>query len=228
MKTGKVFGALGVLIFLTIIFLISFIFVKNFYFVMGDPKVVRDVIQKYGIMSYIVYFLLYIFQIFFAPIPGQVLNIASGMLFGPLKGFFISWFAAVIGGFLAMLVSRFFGKRIINLFLEERVESFILDITKKGLPLILFLAIFPNPIGDGLFYIAGLTSIPLRILIVLIAICRIPGILIYVVAGDKIMAMGSKGWVIGGIGFLIALVLYFTLRKKTERIFEKYIKKFKP
>ncbi|MEO0095623.1 MAG: VTT domain-containing protein [candidate division WOR-3 bacterium] len=226
MKIKRFFGFFGVIVFFTIIVLVSIIFVKNFKFIINDPEAVRDSIQRYGLISYFVYFLLYIFQIFFAPIPGQVLNVASGMLFGPLKGFLLSWIAVIVGGFLAMLVSRFFGKKMLDIFTEERALHFKQMITKKGLPLILFLAIFPNPIGDGLFYLAGLTTIPLKILVVLIAFCRIPGILIYVAAGDRIMSMGIKGWVMGGVGFLIALILYFLLRKKVEKFFEKYINKF--
>ncbi|MEO0129563.1 MAG: VTT domain-containing protein [candidate division WOR-3 bacterium] len=226
MKIKRFFGFFGAIVFFTIIVSVSIIFVKNFNFIVNDPEAVRDAIQRYGLVSYFIYFLLYIFQIFFAPIPGQVLNIASGMLFGPLKGFLVSWLAVIVGGFLAMLVARIFGKKILYLFAEGGTLRLEQMITKKGLPLILFLAIFPNPIGDGLFYLAGLTMIPLKVLIVIIGFCRIPGILIYVVAGDRIMAMGIKGWVMGGVGFLIALILYFLLRKKVEEFFEKHINKF--
>ncbi|MCX7994434.1 MAG: VTT domain-containing protein [candidate division WOR-3 bacterium] len=225
MKLKQIFGISGVIAFFAIIFVVSTLFVRNFGFITSDPQKVRNEIQGYGFTAYLIYFFLYIFQIFFAPVPGQVLNVASGMLFGPLKGFLVSWSAVITGGLFAMLVSRFFGKKILYLFVEERALAFEHEITKRGLPLILFLAILPNPVGDGLFYLAGLTTVPLKILIVLIAICRIPGILIYVIAGDKIMVLGIKGWIIGGIGFLIALILYFTLRKKMEKLFEVYIKK---
>lgn len=227
MKPKQILGILGMVVFFGIIFSVSIIFVKNFNFIINDPSAVRDTIQRYGIVAYLIYFLLYVFQIFFAPIPGQVLNVASGMLFGPLKGFFVSWTAVIIGGFLAMLVSRFLGKKVLYLFVEEKAMIFQQEITKRGLPLILFLAIFPNPIGDGLFYLAGLTNVPLRILIALIAICRIPSILIYVIAGDKIMVAGIRGWVIGGIGFLIALVLYLLFKDKFAPFLERYLDRLK-
>ncbi len=225
MTRRQIFGVISILLILVIIILVSIIFVSNFKSIINDPVAVRESIQGYGMMAYLVYFLLYIFQIFFAPIPGQVLNIVSGMLFGPLKGFLISWFAVITGGFLAMLVSRFFGKKILHLFLEERALGFEKEITRRGLPLILFLALFPNPIGDGLFYLAGLTTISLKVLIFIIALCRIPGILIYVIAGDKVMSSGFKGWIIGGIGFILAIALYFIYRRKFERLFDRYISK---
>jgi uncharacterized membrane protein YdjX (TVP38/TMEM64 family) len=220
----QILGVISTLVIIAVIILISIIFVSNFKSIINDPVVVRETIQRYGIMAYLVYFLLYIFQIFFAPIPGQILNIVSGMLFGAFKGFLISWLAVIIGGSLAMLVSRFFGKRIINLFLEENAINFEREITRRGLPLILFLALFPNPVGDGLFYLAGLTTLPLKILIFVIALCRIPGILIYVIAGDKTLSLGLKGWLIGGLGSLLAIIFYLIFNRKIERLFECYIK----
>lgn len=227
MKAKTITGILSIVIFGVFIILISFFFMKNFGSIIDDPVMLRQTIGEYGIIAYGIYFLLYIFQIFFAPVPGQVLNVASGMLFGTFRGFFVSWLAVIAGGFLAMLFSRYFGKRLLKWFLEEKALRFEKVITRRGLSLIIFLAIFPNPIGDGLFYLAGLTNIPLKILTFLIALCRIPGILIYVVAGNKIVSAGIKGWIIGGIGFLLALLFYYLCQKKIESIYEKYINRIK-
>lgn len=225
MKAKTIVGILSIVIFLAFIILISLLFMKKFGSIIDDPIRLRQAIGEYGIVAYAIYFLLYIFQIFFAPVPGQVLNVASGMLFGTFRGFLVSWLAVILGGFLAMLFSRYLGKRLLKWFLEEKALNFEEVITRRGLSLIIFLAIFPNPIGDGLFYLAGLTSIPLKILIFIIAICRIPGILIYVIAGNKIMSAGIKGWIIGGIGFLLALLLYYFFRRNIELVFEKYMKR---
>ncbi|MEO0160709.1 MAG: VTT domain-containing protein [candidate division WOR-3 bacterium] len=226
MKIKRILSFCGSIVFFFIIVLVSIIFIKNFNFIVNDPEAVRDEIQSYGFVSYLIYFLLYIFQIFFAPVPGQVLNIVSGMLFGPLRGFFISWCAVIVGGFLAMLGVRVFGKKILYFLVEEKALRIEEQITKKGLPLIIFLALFPNPIGDGIFYLAGMTTISLKILIVLIACCRIPGILFYVLAGNWIMDLGPRGWLIGGGGTLVALLLYVVFERRLETAFEKYIQRF--
>lgn len=223
MNIKKITGIFSIVIFWVFIIIISFIFMKNFKSIIDDPVMFRQTIGEYGIIAYGIYFLLYIFQIFCAPIPGQVLNVASGMLFGTFRGFIISWLAVIAGGFLAMLFSRYFGKRLLKWFLEEKALRFEKVITRRGLPLIIFLAIFPNPIGDGLFYLAGLTNIPLKIMIFLIALCRIPGILIYVIAGNKMILAGVRGWIITGIGLFLAVLLYYLCRNKIEKIFERYL-----
>ncbi|MGQ9664846.1 MAG: TVP38/TMEM64 family protein [bacterium] len=223
MKVKTVAGIFSIMIFFVFIILISFIFMKKFGHTIGDPLMFRQTIGEYGMIAYGIYFLLYLFQIFFAPIPGQVLNVASGMLFGTFRGFLVSWLAVIVGGFLAMLFSRYFGKKLLNWFFEEKALRFERTITRRGLSLIIFLAIFPNPLGDGLFYLAGLTHIPLKILISLIAICRIPGILIYVIAGNKIISAGIRGWIIAGIGLFLVILLYYLCRNKIETIFERYL-----
>ncbi len=217
----KILGVVGLCIFLGVIVSISFIFIKRFGPMIESPDKVREIIGGYGVWAYLIYFLFYIFQIFFAPVPGQVLNVASGMLFGPFRGFLVSWGSVIAGGFLAMLVSRCLGKKILYWFLEEKALGFERELTRRGLAMIIFLAIFPNPIGDGLYYLAGLTAIPLKFLIGIIALCRIPGIAAYVFLGDRILKAGVKGGVIAGIGFLLAVVLYFLFKDKFERFFER-------
>ncbi len=149
MKIGKkILGVVSLCIFLGVIISISMIFIKKFGTVIESPVEIRKIIAGYGVWAYLIYFLIYIFQIFFAPVPGQVLNVASGMLFGPVRGFLVSWSSVIVGGFLAMLVSRYLGKKILQWFLEEKALGFERELTRRGLPMILFLAIFPNPIGD--------------------------------------------------------------------------------
>uniref|UniRef100_A0A7C4XLH5 TVP38/TMEM64 family membrane protein n=1 Tax=candidate division WOR-3 bacterium TaxID=2052148 RepID=A0A7C4XLH5_UNCW3 len=221
----KIIGIIGLTLFIFFIVFISIIFIRRFGGVIESPIEIRKAIEVYGIKSYLVFFLLYIFQIFFAPVPGQVLNIASGILFGPARGFLVSFCGVLVGGFLAMAITRYLGKKILYYFLEEKGIGFEKEITKRGLPLIIFLAIFPNPIGDGIYYLAGLTRISLKLLIGIIGICRIPGILVYVIAGDKILTAGIKGWIVGAGGFLLAILFYLAFRKKIEKVFERIIDK---
>jgi uncharacterized membrane protein YdjX (TVP38/TMEM64 family) len=225
MNSRKIAGLIGVAVFMLFVLFFSLFFVRKFSALMEDPAGVRQSIAAYGSVAYLVYSLLYIFQIFFAPVPGQVLNVASGMLFGAWRGFLLSWAAGATGGFLALVVSRYLGRSVLYWFLEEKAAGFEKEVSRRGLPLIAFLALFPNPIGDGLFYLAGLTGIPLKVLVPMIAFLRVPGILIYVVAGDRIMMSGGRGWIIGSVGFLAAIVLYVVCGKKLEKIFEKFMRR---
>jgi uncharacterized membrane protein YdjX (TVP38/TMEM64 family) len=91
------------------------------------------------------------------------------------------------------------------------------------LSFILFLAIFPTPLGDGVFYLAGLTTIALKVLVPIIALGRLPGIVIWVLLGDKILGAGVAGWIIGILGSFCAVGLYLVFQKRFEAFFDKMV-----
>jgi uncharacterized membrane protein YdjX (TVP38/TMEM64 family) len=219
----RMIGIAGTILFFVFIILVSYLFVKKYGFLLRDPVEFRAAIRGYGGRGYLVYLALYILQIIFAPIPGQVLNISSGILFGAGKGIIISWIAVFLGGSLATVLSRLLGRKILEFILDDRAWKFEQEITKRGLPFIFFLALFPTPLGDGVFYLAGLTTIALRVLIPIIALGRVPGIVIWVLLGDKILRAGIAGWIIGILGSIAAVGLYLIFQKKFEVFFDKLV-----
>ncbi len=222
----RLIGIAGVVIFIAFLSIVSFLFIKNFGGLVENPQHIREVVTDYGISGYLVFALINIFQILFAPIPGQVMTLSSGILFGIVGGIVVTWVSVMIGGTIAMSVSRLLGRKILDYLLDEKAKGFERKITKRGLPFIMFLAIFPNPIGDGLFYLAGITDLPLKILLPLIALGRLPGIVISVLIGDRILVAGIKGWIIGSIGFLLAALCYITFRRKLEALAERITLKY--
>jgi uncharacterized membrane protein YdjX (TVP38/TMEM64 family) len=216
-------GLSGTVLFFGVIILISYFFVKRYGFLITDPVRFRAVIRGYGGRGYLVYFLLYILQIVFAPIPGQVVTISSGMLFGVAMGVALSWAAVLIGGGLAIAISRVLGRKILEYILDDQAWKFEQEITKRGLSFIFFLTLFPNPVGDAVFYLAGLTTIPLRVLIPVMVLGRLPGIIVWVVLGDKILKAGVAGWIIGILGSCAVFGFYLIFQKKFEAVFEKMV-----
>ena len=219
----RMIGIAGTILFFLFIILVSYLFVKKYGFLLKDPVQFRAVIRGYGGWGYLVYLLLYILQIIIAPIPGQVLNISSGILFGAGKGILLSWAAVILGGGLAIILSRVLGRKILEFILDDKAWKFEQEITKRGLSFILFLSLFPTPLGDAVFYLAGLTNIALRVLIPIIALGRLPGIVIWVLLGNEILRAGIAGWIIGILGSFAAVGLYLVFQKKFEVFFEKMI-----
>lgn len=220
MNLRRALGIVVVVVFILLLIGGSIWLLRRFGHLTGDPTALRQAIAGYGAWAYVVYTLAYIVQILFAPMPGQVLNIAAGMLFGPAQGILVTWISNAIGGFLAMSISRYMGRRVLEWFLEDKFVKFGDYATKHGMPLLIFLALFPTPIGDGLFYLAGLTTVPLRWLTLIITVCRLPGFAIYVLAGDQILKAGVTGWILGGIGAVAVVLLYLLFGKRFETAFE--------
>jgi uncharacterized membrane protein YdjX (TVP38/TMEM64 family) len=220
----RLIGIAGIIVFILFIVLVSVVFVQRFGDIVKNPAAVRDTVLSYGMWSYLVFSLFNIFQIIFAPVPGHVVTVSSGILFGFIRGTLVTWVSVVIGGSIVMFAARYFGKKMLDYLLDEKAKKFEADVTRKGIPFILLLSIFPNPLGDGLFYLAGITNVPLRVLIPLIAAGRLPGIIISVLLGDWLLTAGILGWIIGIAGFLIAVILYLLLGKRIEALFERFVR----
>jgi len=222
-KAKRVLGIIGLVIFICFILIVSYIFVSRFGEITENPQKIREIVRAYGVWGYLVFALLNIFQIIFAPVPGNVVTVSSGMLFGFFRGIIITWVSVIIGGSIVMVIARVFGRRMLEYFLDEKARRFESIVTKKGIAFILLLSIFPNPIGDGLFYLAGLTTIRLKVLIPLITLGRLPGIVLAVFLGDTLLTVGIAGWLLAGIGFLTVFALYIVFGPTIEKLLEKII-----
>jgi len=116
--------------------------------------------KSIGIFGPIVLFILFVLQVFLAFIPGQALMVACGYLYGFWGGFLLSWLSLVVGGELAFVLARRFGRH----FAEQWVAPHVLsrwDKTAKGQGITFFtislvLPLIPN---DAMCYVAGLGNI---------------------------------------------------------------------
>jgi uncharacterized membrane protein YdjX (TVP38/TMEM64 family) len=129
----------------------------------SDQEAVTTSINRLGIWGPVILAVLFILQVFFAFIPGQALMIACGFLYGFGSGFLLSWLSLVVGGEMAFLLARRYGRA----FVETWISPDILarwDKTARGqgirfFALSLVLPLVPN---DAMCYLAGLGKISHR------------------------------------------------------------------
>ena len=76
----------------------------------ADLKTITADIQHIGIWGPVILFVLFVFQVFIAFIPGQALMVACGYLYGFWGGFLLSWLSLVAGGELAFVLARKYGR----------------------------------------------------------------------------------------------------------------------
>jgi uncharacterized membrane protein YdjX (TVP38/TMEM64 family) len=227
-RVRRLLGIAGLVVIVAVVIIVSFAFVDKFGELLEDPQRIRDFIAVYGGWGYLVYGFLNIIQVLFAPIPGLVLTVSSGIIFGVFRGIIVSWLSVIVGGYGAMLITRLFGKRVLYYIMDEHAKRFESQISSRGVPLIFLLSLIPNPIGDGLFYLAGLTDVPFRILIPVIALARLPGIAISVFLGNVLLEFDTRRWIIGAVGFAIIVVAYFLFGKRLEALFSRIMNKLYP
>ena len=143
-------------------------------------------------------------------VPGSVLTLAAGAIFGLVSGVVYVFVAATIGATAAFLVSRYIARRVI----EERIQDCgrfaAIDraIGREGLKIVVLLRLSPIFPFNLLNYALGLTSVGFGDY-VLASLGMLPGTLLYVyygkVAGDVAMLAGGAS--MRGTAYYAVLVL---------------------
>ena len=126
----------------------------------GNREVITTSMKHAGLWGPIVFFILFILQVFIAFIPGQGLMVACGYLYGFWGGFLLSWLSLVVGGEIAYVLARNYGRR----FAEKWIAPAVLERWNKAsagqgiafFAISLVMPLFPN---DAMCYVAGLGTI---------------------------------------------------------------------
>lgn len=146
-----------------------------------------------------------------ALIPGSVLTLAAGALFGIVWGTVYSLAGATLGATAAFLVSRHLARERVERRLgrDPRVERIDRAIGREGLRIVFLLRLSPALPFVLLNYALGLTRVSLRDYLVASA-GMIPGTLLYVYNGrliGEIATLGSGAAPARGPGYYLVLLL---------------------
>jgi uncharacterized membrane protein YdjX (TVP38/TMEM64 family) len=129
----------------------------------SDREAVTASMNHLGIWGPVVLSVLFLLQVFLAFIPGQALMVASGYLYGFWGGFLLSWLSLVVGGEIAFVLARQYGR----VFAEKWISSSVLarwDKTARGQGVIFYTITLVMPFvpNDAMCYVAGLSRISHR------------------------------------------------------------------
>jgi uncharacterized membrane protein YdjX (TVP38/TMEM64 family) len=149
------------LLILTAIALFKFrVEVLNILSWFGNLEAIAKSMKQAGGWGPIVLFILFVLQVFLAFIPGQALMIACGYLYGFWGGFVISWMSLVVGGEIAYLLARKYGRP----FAEKWIAPPVLERWNKaaagqGIAFFALSLVMPLVPNDAMCYVAGLGTI---------------------------------------------------------------------
>lgn len=191
-----------------------------------DPEQARRIIADAGPWGPLVFIGLQIAQVFFAPIPGQITGLAGGYLFGMWAGTLYALIGAAIGFTLIFILARKLGRPFVERFVDKKYLDKFDYITKTNGTFIFFIIfLLPAFPDDIICYLAGLTTIKIRTLVIISVIGRIPGYLVLSLTGAGV-ADANLGLV--GIVLTLMLVLCavaFWQRARLERFVKRLAQK---
>lgn len=198
---------------------VIFIFFSR-YFVryFRNPEEIRLLVKSWGIWAPLGVIILQLIQIVVAPLPGNMMSFASGYALGFWPT--IVWLIlGVLGGAtLAFIIAKVSGRRLLRLFVpSEALAKFDALVLKRGLCYIFLLLLVPNPLGDWVYYLAGLTGIGYPIFLLLVFIARLPSNVIECGLGAKAINFGLREWLILVVLAGLMVVGYFLKQRQIEQ-----------
>src|SRR5918993_1148624 len=126
----------------------------------SNLEAIASSMEQAGVWGPIVLFILFVLQVFLAFIPGQALMIAGGYLYGFWVGFMISWMRLVVGGEIAYLLARKYGRPFAEKWIAPSVqERWNKAAAGQGIAFFALSLVMPLVPNDAMCYVAGLGTI---------------------------------------------------------------------
>lgn len=185
--------------------------------VFHDPESLRQWVQSHGAWAPLVFVGLQFLQVVIFVIPGEIVQLAGGYLFGVGWGLLYSLAGILAGSLFNFLLARLLGRAFINGLLGPqalaRMRHFI-DSPRAVLGFFL-LFLIPGIPKDILCYAAGLSAMRLRVFLLISLLGRLPALLGSVLIGS---AAGNSNWLLAGILGGAALLLFLLGLLHRERV----------
>lgn len=199
-KQKKIFGAITLGALVLFMGVVTLLIGHPLIRFIEKPENFRAWIDGFGIWSELIFIVIFVFQVIFAIIPGEPLEVGAGYAFGFWEGSLLCIISTTLGGILVFLLVKKFGIRLVEIFFPvEKIRDLWFLRTEKRRNLTTFLVFaIPGTPKDLLCYFVGLTDMKLRTWILISAIARIPSVVTSTVAGAS---LGSREYLWAIIAF---------------------------
>ncbi|WP_424015640.1 TVP38/TMEM64 family protein [Halorubrum xinjiangense] len=164
-----------------------YVFVTRYFGFITDAKALRTWLDQFGIFAPIVFIGIQALQVVVAPIPGQVVALVAGYLFGSFWGTVYSLTGVLIGSAVAFSLSKRYGRSFVeNVIHEDVIDRFDGFVDTVGIPGLFAFVIIPGLPDDAICFLSGLTKWSLPTFIGVIAVGRLPAYVLTVYAGGEL------------------------------------------
>lgn len=189
-------------------------------------EIARQEIQSMGIMGVFLVIILQVLQIVVAVIPGQPMEIVSGMLYGTFGGMVVCLLGIFIGTYIVFIIVRKIGTKFINLFFKNEDINKIRNskIYKNPEKLeLLMLIIFCIPLipKDIFIYLGGISPVRTKRFLAISTLGRIPGLFLTVFAGNRLSEGNIRIVIILTIVIVMLAIIGGIISKKIQNNEEK-------
>jgi uncharacterized membrane protein YdjX (TVP38/TMEM64 family) len=207
---------------LTIVALVALIILlvvtgRSLWHYFRHPAELRQVVSNWGAWAPFGIVLFQMVQVIIAPLPGNAMSFAAGYALGVWPTIVWLMLGVLAGATVDFLLIRLLGRRLLKFFLSparlERLDSLVV---RRGTFYIFLLLLVPNPVGDWVYYLAGLSRMPLPLFLVLVLAARTPSNLLEAAIGAGATRFAWQHWVLLGLAVVLLTVLYLKNQQRIE------------
>ncbi|HHN8620112.1 TVP38/TMEM64 family protein [Escherichia fergusonii] len=176
---------------LTFALAIYLVYASGIFNFISDLPHLQALIRQSGIFGYSLYILLFIIATLML-LPGSVLVIGSGIIFGPFLGTLLSLVAATLASSVSFLIARWMGRELVLKYVGDTTvfQSIEKGIARNGIDFLILtrlIPLFPYNIQN---YAYGLTAIAFWPYTFISAFTTLPGIFIYTFMASDLVTEG--------------------------------------
>ena len=184
-----------------------------------DAKGITQAVQSVGAFAPLAFMAIYAVATV-AFVPGSVLTLAGGALFGPLAGTFYSLTGATIGATLAFLAGRHLGLDRLRARLGGRAAQIVDGVEREDWRFVALMRLVPLVPFNLLNYALGLTRIRLSRYVIATYIAMLPGAFAYTYLGyaGREAAAGGSGLIRKALLALALLAMVAFLPRLIQRM----------
>jgi len=183
----------------------------------------RNYIISLGSFGSVVFIFFQILQTVIAPIPGEVIQVAGGYIYGVTFGVIYSTLGLLLGAIIAFYFTRLIGTPFIKKLINKKNSQWMADImdSKKFSAILFIIFLVPGLPKDFLIYVAGLTPInPLKFFGILL-IGRFPWLLASVSIGSNLHYGNYISTIIISLIAIVSFILGIRYKDKLISRFSK-------
>lgn len=178
----------------------------------------RSYVESWGAWAPVVFIVLQILQVVFAPIPGELVGAVGGFIFGALPNVLYSTIGLTLGSIGAFVGGRLMGAPLIKLVVSREMwERFRFLTERKGTFVALILFTIPGFPKDILCYILGFSPMGFLPFVIVCTIGRLPGTIMLSYSGSAVYDENWAELIAWGVGCVVFLGVFWFFRERIDR-----------
>jgi uncharacterized membrane protein YdjX (TVP38/TMEM64 family) len=187
--------------------------------IVSDREAVIAYLSQFGLAGPLLLSLILVLQVIVAAIPGHILMISGGYVYGFETAFCLNLAATVGGSQAAFLLARWAGRPVVEwLAPAELLDKWKRLSLEKGLIFFLFGFMLPVFPADILNYVAGMSSLSASRFFIANLLGRLPGVVVLTAIGVYGFELSGRVWLILMAAAVVTFVTWrYGLARRNSR-----------